>query len=277
MRTFEKAVIAAVLILLAIGIASFANVQNVSSGAGQDALDEIRANGAMDVCYISYPPFSYKNLETGDMEGIGTDIIESIAKKANFKINYIETTWGNLVLDLKSRRCSVNVSGIFPLIERSFGGVMFSEAYGFLGNNGAVRSNDNRFNSLEELNRADITIAVIEGEQGHEYAKRYLPKANLHVISSGDISLAFVEVSTGRADVGLGDSITLELYLREHKEVKPLLEKPYLMRELTIAINESDLKLLNFLNNAIDVLATSGELEEIYSKYEFKSIVPRKA
>ena len=276
MKAYEKLIGIAVLFSLLFSIASFAG-SPASGEAVQDALDEIRAKGAMNVCYISYPPFSSKDLETGRMEGIGIDIIEGIAKKAGFKTNYIETTWGNLVLDLKSGRCSANVSGIFPLIERSYGEVMFSEAYGYLGNNGVIRKGDERFHSLEELNREGITVAVIEGEQGHEYAKKYLPKANLHVISSGDISLAFVEVSAGRADAGLGDSMTVELYLNEHDELRPLLEEPYLLRELTIAVNENDAKLLNFLNNAIDVLATSGELREIYSKYDFKSIIPKTA
>lgn len=267
--------IAIALAAIALIASAFGALSNSgSAAAGQDALDTIRASGEMAACYVSYPPFSYKD-DSGKMQGIGVDIIESIAQKSGFKLKYVETTWGNLVLDLKSGRCQANVSGIFPLIERSYGGVMFSEPHSFLGNNGAVKKDDTRFHSLEELNREDVTVAVAAGEQGHIYAQKFLPKAKLHVISSGDISLAFVEVSAGRADVGLGDSITLEQYMAQHDDIKPLLEKPYLLRGLTIAVKEDDLKLLNFFNNAISVLSTSGELKEIYAKYQFKSIVPK--
>ncbi len=276
--TEELGKIAIAVALLALFLAFIPILGGGDSGSTkQSTLDEIRETGELKACYVSYPPFSYKDLKTGEMQGIGVDIVESIADKSGFKIGYVETTWGNLVLDLKSGKCQANISQIYPLIERSYGGVMFSEPSGYLGNNGAVLKGEDRFHSLEELNREDITIAVIAGEQGHEYAKKYLPKANLNVISSGDISLAYVEVSTGRADVGLGDAIVLEQYMEEHGDVRPLLEKPYLLRELTIAVNEDDLKLLNFFNNAIDVLLTSGELGEIYGKYDYESITLRQA
>lgn len=272
----EKIIVALVLVSLALSAASLFG-QPQDSVPEQSTLDNIRAAGAIDACYITYPTLSYKDLETGEMKGITVEIIESIAEKMNVKVNYIETTWGNLVLDVKSGRCHINISAIFPLIERASGGVMFSEPFGYLGNNGIVLKDNERFHSLEELNSPDVTVAVIEGEQGHEYARKHLPNANLHIIPSGDISLAFTEVSAGRADVGLGDSISTELYLREHDDVRLLLDKPYLLRELTFVVNENDLKLLNFMDNAIDVLATSGELEEIFARYPLESVIPRTA
>ena len=70
----------------------------------KDALDKIKETSTITACYISYPPFSVKNLKTGQMEGISIDIIENIAKKMGTKVEYVETTWSNIVLDLKSER-----------------------------------------------------------------------------------------------------------------------------------------------------------------------------
>lgn len=273
--TVPLAVIAILIGLFAVSMA-FGSQGNIAPKTSESALDTVRATGAINACYIVYPPFVEKDLSTGKLSGVATDIFESIAKKMNVKINYTESTWANIVLDLSTNKCQVNVSGIFPLIERAYGGVMFTEPFGYIGNNGIVRAGDNRFHSLEELNRPDITVAVVEGEQGHEYAKKYLTAANLHVISSSDISLAFVEVSAGRADVGLGDDTTVDLYLRSHADVRKLLEKPYWQREVTFAVRDDDPKWLNFLNNAIDVLVVSGEVKEICDKYNFNIEIPEK-
>lgn len=242
----------------------------------KDALDKIKETNTIQVCYISYPPFSIKNLKTGQMEGISIDIIENIAKKMGVKVEYVETTWSNIVLDLKSERCQANISGIFPLIERASGGVIFTEAYGYMGNNGVVKKEDNRFSSIDDLDQEGVTIAVVEGEQSHVYAQEHFKKAKLNVMSSADISLAFVEVSAGRADAGLSDGITTELYLKEHNDVKPLLKKDFLTRGSTFALNEKDTKLLAFLDNAIEVMAVADELKEIYAKYPYTSIIPKK-
>lgn len=274
MENLHKILVALVLVALGLSLASFFKP---ATGTAQDvdALDKIRTDGKMDVCYISFLPVSYKNLKTGELEGISVDLIEKIAEKMNVKINYVETTWGNVVLDLQSKRCQVNISSVFPLIERATGGVMFTEPYGYIGNNAVVKKDDNRFKTLQDLDREDITIAVVEGEASHVYAQQHLTKPELRVISSGDITLAFTEVSAGRADAGLGDAVAIELYLRNHDDVKRLLEKDYLVRESPFTVHEDDLKWLNFLNNAIDGFVVSGELAEIYQKYDFKSITPR--
>lgn len=234
----------------------------------ENTLERVLKEKSVNVCYINYPPMNLKDPGTGEFSGVFVDIFESITEKSNFRTNYVESTWGNIVLDLKSKRCDVNIAGIYPLIERSTGGVIFSRPVLYIGNNGIVKKGDNRFDNLDDLNRSDITIAVVEGEQGHLYAKKYLTAANLHVISSSDQSLAFLEVSAGRADVGLGDSFIVERYLKTHDDVKPLLEEPYLLRALTLAVRAGDQDWLNFLNNGINVLEASGELDTILSEYD---------
>ena len=137
----------------------------------QSILDEIQATGQIKVMYINYPPFSIKDPKTGEVTGVFVDVIESMAEKMKAEPVYIETTWAQLVLDLATERGHVNVTGIFPLVERAQGGVIFTKPLAFLGNNAIVKAEEDRFQSLEELNREDLIVAVTEGEQGHEIAK----------------------------------------------------------------------------------------------------------
>lgn len=254
------------------GIAIFLLLGTGHADTHADALDKIRETNQIDACYISYPPISSKNISTGKIEGIGVEILESIAQKMGAKVNYVETTWANIALDLRSGRCEINVAGPYNLVERGYGGVVFSNPIGYAGNNALVKKGDKRFTSLEQLNNENVTVAVTEGEASHLWAKLHLPKAKLLVMSTGDISLAFQQVLSGRADVALGDATTIELFLRENDDLERMLKKDYLVRELTLPVNEDDLKFINFINNAISGMRTSGELAEIYSKYNYDSI-----
>ncbi len=270
MEIWQKITVA-IIIFAILGFVFFS--KPLSNGNGSDALDIIRETGKIDVCYVSYPPFSSKNLQTGKMEGLSVEIMESIAEKMNVKTNYIETSWSNIVLDLKSKRCQVNISGIFALVERAYGGLMYSEPYAYLGNNAVVKEGDNRFTSLEGLNNSNVTVAVQEGEASHLFAKKYLPNAKIRAIPSTNSALIFVEVKAGRADAALNDEVVIELYMRENKGFQKLLKKPFLVRESTFAMNEDDLKFINFMDNAINVLKASGEMGEIFQKYKYNSII----
>ena len=243
----------------------------------QSILDEIQATGQIKVMYINYPPFSIKDPKTGAVTGVFVDVIERIAEKMKAEPVYIETTWAQLVLDLASDRGHVNVTGIFPLVERAQGGVIFSKPLAFLGNNAIVKVDDDRFQSLEEINQEGLVVVVTEGEQGHEIAKKHLPKVDLRVISSGDLTLAFAEVSAGRADVALGDEWMADRFAQEHPEVRKLFEKPILLRGVTFAVKRGDQEWLNFLNNAIEVMQVSGEMDEIYEGWDVEILKPKVA
>ena len=267
-------VIGAILLaLVAIGLA-MSNKPDDGHNRASDALDQIRSSKLLKACFISYPPFSSQNPSSGKLEGIAIDLVEKMAFEADWNIEFVETDWGNLSLALNSKRCDVVISGIFPLVERASGGTMFSKPMGFVGNNVIVKSGDRRFTTLSDLDRPDVTIAVIAGEQGHRFAQKSLTHAKLDVISSGDISLALTEVSAGRADAAMGDMSVIVPFVRAHPETRMLLEKPYWNRALTWAMREDDLKLINFVNVALDSMTVSGDLNEIIAKYPHEGITP---
>lgn len=232
-------------------------------------LDTIRSTGRINVCYINYPPWNIKDAATGEVSGVYVEAIELVAEKMGVALNFEESTWGNIVPDLTTRRCDVNIAATFPLIERAYGGTIFTKPLGVIGNNGIVKTGDTRFSVIEDLNNENIIIAVTEGEQGHIYAQKYLPKAQFHIISSADIALAFTEVAVGRADVALGDSWIIDQYLEAnpYATVEKLLDEPYTISAFTWAVREGDQEWLSFLNNALGVLERNGELDKFMKKY----------
>ena len=159
------------------------------------------------------------------------------------------------------------MAGFYPLINRSTA-VSFTRPFYYAGNNGAVRANDNRFRTIEDLNREDIKIAVLQGEFAHLYAQKYLPKAKLLVLEkTADNTAPLVAVTAGQADVGLiMDDVTRD-YAKTHPELKVLFSTPYTTTPITWATRKSDQQLLNFLGNAISYMEATGDLDALARKY----------
>ena len=77
-------------------------------------------------------PYFSKDLVSGKWEGFGPDFSESLAKKFGAKVEYVETTWGNAVLDLQSNKIDA-MFGMAPTPARkevvNFSDTLFDNTY----------------------------------------------------------------------------------------------------------------------------------------------------
>ncbi|MFH1053513.1 MAG: ABC transporter substrate-binding protein [Candidatus Woesearchaeota archaeon] len=235
----------------------------------QSTFDKILEKDEMMVCTMVWPESVIKDPDTGRYSGFIIEILEEIARDADLDVKIIESTWGGFPADLNTGKCDAAIAGIYPTIGRSTS-ISFTEPFFFAGNSGAVRADDNRFKTINDLNQNDVKIAVIQGEFGHIYAKKYLPKAELLVLDkSSDNSLPLTAVTSGKADVGLIMSDVVDGYVKEHPEVKKVFDgEPYSTTPIAWGVRTEDQELLNFLDNAIAYLKATGFLDATAEKYE---------
>jgi len=249
--------------------------QNNSIPQKQSTFEKVKKTGILKVGYIVYPPTVQRDPNTGVLSGHYVDAVEEIAKQMNLRIEYHEAEWGTFIAGLKSGKFDLSIAATYRTIPRAQE-VAFTRPLMYIGNSVIVKANEKRFNSIEDFNQEGLTIAVTQGEQGHEYAKMYLSKAKLTVLSTADQSLAFTEVSTGRADAALGDSWACEQYATKHPEVKDLLaDNPYNLTPVGWAVRYDDLVWLEFINTALDALDSTGKLRDFETKHGAHWIHPK--
>ena len=192
------------VVALAVALFAIAAPQGgqAAPAASDDSFGRIVQEGKITACYVVWPPSVIKDPNTGQLSGFVIDIFEKIADDAKLQVNYVESTWGGFPADLNAGKCDVAVAGIYPLISRSIA-VSFTKPYLYAGSSAVVRSEDTRFKTLEDLNQEGVRVAAVQGEYGHLYAQKYLPKATL-VILEKDASptMPHAAVSSGQADVG---------------------------------------------------------------------------
>ena len=234
----------------------------------KSTFDNILEKDEITVCYMTWPPSVIKDPNTGELSGFIIDIFEEVAKDADLKVKYTESTWGGFPADLNTEKCDAAVAGIYPTIGRSTS-VSFTKPFFYAGNGGVVKAGETRFKTIEDLNKEGVKIAVIQGEYGHIYTQKYLPKATLVVLEKGsDNTAPLVAVSSGQADVGLIMSDVIAGYVKIHPEVKDLFaDQPYSTTPIVWAVRQNDQELLNFLNNGIDYLKSVGFLDATAKKY----------
>ena len=195
-----------------------------------------------------------------------------MASEAGFKVNWVETTWGTMISDLKSGRFEVMVSPVFRTIPRAEQ-VAFVRPIDYFGISAIARIDDTRFHGLADFKKPGIVIAVTAGESGYEYATRHLPSAKLHVFKTGDISLSLMDVVQGRADVAIADDWIVRQFVAQHKsEVRDLFPgHPFNRVGASWFVRRDDIEFLVFLNTSVDWLFSSGEVVKIADKYKLGS------
>lgn len=230
--------------------------------------EKIVDEGKLTACYVPWPPSVIKDPDTGEVSGFLIDITEMVAEDAELELEYVESTWGGFTADLKTGKCDAAIAGLYPTIGRSTS-VAFTDAFFYAGNSIVVSADETEIKDIDDLNSKDVKLAVIQGEYGYIYAQKYLPEAELVVLDkSADLTMPLVSVSTGKADAGFSATDTINEYLKEQSEVKDLLGEPYSTTPITWAVRTEDQQLLNFLNNALDYLESSGDLANTAASYD---------
>ena len=71
--------------------------------SGEATLDRVRRTGVLRIAALpGEMPFFHKDLATGDWSGVAIDMARSIAAAFSAKLEFVESTYGNSVLDLQS-------------------------------------------------------------------------------------------------------------------------------------------------------------------------------
>jgi polar amino acid transport system substrate-binding protein len=140
-------------------------------------------------------PYFAKSITTGQWQGFGPDFAQQLAQSLGVKLQLVETTWGNAVLDLQANKIDC-MFGMAPTEQRKkmvgFTAPLFQNTFTLVARKG--------FNpkTWAEVDQPKIRISVDIGSNQDTFATQTLKKATIQRFdTSGDATLA---LQTGRAD-----------------------------------------------------------------------------
>ncbi|MBU2091923.1 MAG: transporter substrate-binding domain-containing protein, partial [Alphaproteobacteria bacterium] len=216
---------------------------------------------------IPSPPGTIKDPASGQVTGFYVEGVRYIFEQIGVEPEFVETTWANFAAGLQSGQFDFSMAGTFATIKRA-AAVEFTNPIHYLGYSAIVKKGDERFKSLADFNKEGIKIAVVQGGAGQEYVRENFPKAEMVQLATGNLTAPFIEVASGRADVGIEDAWQARRFATAQPAVTDLFgDQPYNVLPIAWAVKRGNDDLRRFLNTSIDFMLLTGRWEKMAEKY----------
>lgn len=226
-----------------------------------DLLAQILEEGVITIgTEGTYSPNSYHD-ESGNLVGFDVEVAEKIAEKLGVRAEFVESEWDSLFAGMDSGRIDIVVNEVEASEERREK-YDFSEPYTYIQGALLVAEDNDEIQSVEDLEgkRAAQNLTSSWGQLAESYG------AELIGVDSMNQSVELL--LTGRADVTLNAETAFYDFMKNQPDQAV---KIAAMTDSTtssvIPVRKGNESLVNAINDALDEMRESGELEELSVKY----------
>jgi polar amino acid transport system substrate-binding protein len=232
-----------------------------AQGAGESTYDRVTRTKTLRIAALPGElPYFLKDITTGEWSGGAIDMAKDIAKFFNAQLVYVESTYGNSVLDLQSNKIDLAFA-LNPTPARAL-------AIGFthpmiIHPFGCLAKHDLDPKTWADIDKPDIRIAYDIGSLHETVAKRFAPKAQLTGFKTrDDCTLA---LQSGRVDVHILAAILGLSTVGKNPSMGPyhLLTTPLVALPSALGIQrETDTRFVDVINAWLDYNRGIGQIRE---------------
>jgi len=229
--------------------------------AGESTFDRVRRTRVLRIAALPGElPYFQKDLATGAWSGACISMAADIAKVFDANLAYVESTYGNSVLDLQSNKVDIAFA-LNPTPARalsiSFTRPMIIHPFGCLAKKGLAPK------TWDDLNKPELVVVFDIGSLHETAARRYCPKAQLTGYKTRDeCTLA---LQSGRADAHIQAALLGLATVGRNPSLGPY----YLLSNPTVALpsciglqREPDTRFREVIDAWLDMNRGTGQLRE---------------
>jgi len=235
---------------------------------------KITSTKTIHALYLVYPPTVSVDKDAAQPSGFLVDVMNEMASRAGWKVEYSPTTFDNLALAISSPNYDVVVGAIFINVPRAkqmdfTTPILYWQ--GTLGISSAAKASS--FSTWADVDKPGVTIAVSAGTAEYDYVKQHVKSATIKPIPNSDLSLVLSEVTAGRVDIAFGDAVTVKKFLQVHSDIAVIMGgKQFNSFSAAFVVKQNDYAWLNFLNNSIQSMQVDGTVSALSQKWGGDSI-----
>lgn len=222
-----------------------------------DTLATVRLRGVLRVGVVPVVPMVMQNAKS-EFSGYSIDIARRLAQDMGVAVEFVPTTWVDLIPELIAQRFDLIASGLWVTTPRALV-LNFTQATATESVH-VVASKRQAFkpSSIDEVNQPDLTVAVGAGTPEVALAKRLFPRAKLLQVE-GEL---FGPMLQGRAQVTLLATLSPAAIERAVPELYFPFQLPVGSTLAAMAVRKGDPDFLHFLNTWITIQRQAGWLDE---------------
>jgi polar amino acid transport system substrate-binding protein len=255
-------------------LAGEARAQSTPAEQGQTTLDRIKETKVLRIAALpGEAPYFNKDITTGQWSGTCIDMANDIAKVFDGKVDYVESTYGNSVLDLQAGKIdlafALNPTPLRALVI-GFTHPFYLHGFGMVGRKGFKAA------TWGELDKPEVKIAVDIGSVHELSARRFASHATIIALKSRDECI--LAVQSGRADCVI---LAVNLGLTAVKKNPELgefqmLHGPRVQLPTCMGIRmEADKRWQDFLNAWVDFNRGTQQIREwLYAGLAINGVKP---
>jgi polar amino acid transport system substrate-binding protein len=242
-----------------LSVARFGSAQ--AQTANESTFDRVRRTKTLRIAALPGElPYFQKDITSGEWSGACIDMSKDIAKVFDAQVAYVESTYGNSVLDLQSNKIDLAFA-LNPTPARAlsigFTHPMIVHPFGCVARKGFDPS------TWDDLNKPEIRVVYDIGSLHETAAKRYCPKAQLTGYKTrDDCTLA---LQSGRADAHILAAILGLSAIGKNPSLGSyhLLNNPLVALPSCLGIQrEPDTRFVDVINAWIDFNRGTGQIRE---------------
>jgi polar amino acid transport system substrate-binding protein len=175
--------------------AGFLNTAKADTSA-ESTFERVSKSKQLRMAVVSgSPPYFKKDLASGQWTGAAVEMAKSIASIWGAEVAYVESTFGNSVLDVQSNKIDIAFA-LNPTPQRALA-IGFTRPY-IVAPFGCLAKQGFQPKTWADLNKPDIRIVFDLGSLHETCARRFAPKAQLTGYKS--IDECILALQSGRAD-----------------------------------------------------------------------------
>ena len=241
-------------------LAAWIGRAQAQSGAA-NTFDRVRGSKVLRIAALPGElPYFQKDLASGEWKGACISMAKDIATVFDARLEYVESTYGNSVLDLQSNKVDLAFA-LNPTPARAlsigFTHPMIVHPFGCLAKRGLNPA------TWDDLNKPELRIVYDIGSLHETAAKRYCPKAQLTGYKTRDeCTLA---LQSGRADAQIQAALLGLAAIGRNPSLGPY----HLLSDPTVALpsclglqREPDTRFREVLDAWLDLNRGTGQIRE---------------
>lgn len=259
MKTYKKLVIiGAAIALITMNLAGCSSAKPAVSDTETSKTTKVTVATIND-----YPPFEFK--QDGKLTGFDIELVEAIAKKENFQIDWKEMKFDGIIPGLQAKQLDAAISAITIRDDRKQV-VDFTTPY-FNSGLSLIVKKDSPIKTLEDLKGK--TIVAKQGTTGLEKAKELAAKYGAKVKILQDDTALYLDVETGNSDATINDfpGAAYKLKIEGTQSKLRILGDKLTGEDYGIAIAKGNTELRDKFNDGLKKLQDSGEFKQLFDKY----------
>jgi ABC-type amino acid transport substrate-binding protein len=211
------------------------------------------------------PPLNFKT-KSGELMGLEIDLARGLAATMGVEVQFVQKPFGDLLEAVAKGEVDLVMSGMSITPERNMR-VAFVGPYHLSGKSILTKSSTlAQAQNAEDIDTTKLKLSALRGSTSEKFVDTVLPKAVLLATDTYDEAVQAVIDDKVQAMVADMEACVLAVLLHPRANLT-MSQRPLTIEPIGIAVAPGDPLLVNFLENTLGALETTGLLEALRGRW----------